>query len=190
VPSWFLRYLALEQAASLIRNYGAMFVPGLLQTEDYARAVLRLAYPRGAEDRLERRVSLRMQRQQILHVGAPPRVWVIVDEAALRSLVGGASVMRGQIRHLIDLAELPHVTVSVLPLRSGVSSAAGVPIGILRFREDALPDVVYLEQLTTATYPDTPADVDFYLDAMNCLVVEAETPEASVDRLLRMFWEI
>jgi hypothetical protein len=190
VPSWFQRYLALEQAASLIRNYGAMFVPDLLQTEDYARAVLRFAHRRGAEDRLERCVSLRIQRQRILYAAGPPRVWAIVDEAALRRMVGGAAVIRGQIRHLIDLAELPHVTVGVLPLQSGVSSAVGVPIGILRFHEDVLPDVVYLEQLTTAVYPDRPADVDFYLHAMNCLVVEAETPEASIAHLHRMFWEI
>jgi transcriptional regulator with XRE-family HTH domain len=179
VPAWFGPYLGLEQAASVIRGYEVQFVPGLLQTEDYARAVIRLGHDSAGESELERRVSLRMRRQGILHGPNPPHLWVVIDEGALRRPIGGRAVMRAQIRHLIDIAELPRVTVEMLPFSAGSHTATGGPITILRFPEDAIRDVVYLEQLTSAFYPDRQADIDHYWHVMNRLVTEAESPAAT-----------
>ena len=123
VPAWFDAYLGLEQAASLIRSYEVQFIPGLLQTEQYARAVLRLADDATGE-RLERRLAVRMHRKQILHRPSRPHLWAVIDEAALRRPIGGAAALRGQIEHLITIAELSHVKIPLLPFRSGGHAAA------------------------------------------------------------------
>lgn len=176
IPSWFEPYLGLEQSASVIRSYEVQCVPGLLQTEDYARAVIRLGHRAAGEFETEERVRLRMRRQHILTRADPARLWAIIDEGALRRPVGGRVVMRGQLQHLIDAAENPNVTIQVLPFTSSAHAAAGGPISILRFPEWELPDIVYLEQLNGAVYPDRPAEVERYWDAMNRLVTEAEPP--------------
>ncbi|MFC6084598.1 helix-turn-helix domain-containing protein [Sphaerisporangium aureirubrum] len=189
VPSWFEPYLGLEQAASVIRAWEVQFVPGLLQTEAYARAVAGLA--RGlSEADIDRRVELRMRRQSILTRPRPVRLWAVLDEAAVRRLVGGRDVMRAQIAHLIDMAALPNVTIQLMPFSHGGHAAAGGPVTILRMAEDLLPDVVYLEQLNSAIYPDKPAEVDQYWDVMNRLSVEAERADATVDSLRRILDEI
>jgi transcriptional regulator with XRE-family HTH domain len=180
VPSWFEAYLGLEAAASVIRSYEVQFVPGLLQTEDYARALIRLGHPCAPYSEIERRVSLRMQRQRLLHRPHPPKVWAVIDEAALRRPIGGAAIMRAQLEHLIEMAELSHVTIEIMPFSAGGHSAAGGAITILRFPEDQIPDVVYLEQLTSAVYVNKRADVDHYWHIMNRLVIEAEPPNTAV----------
>ncbi|MCG5218706.1 helix-turn-helix domain-containing protein [Streptosporangium sp. KLBMP 9127] len=184
VPGWFENYLGLEQAASVIRGYEVQFVPGLLQTADYARAVIRLGHPTARESEIERRVSLRMNRAQILHKPDPTKLWVVVDEAVLRRPMGGTATMRAQIQHLIELNALPNVTIQVIMLSTGGHAAAGGPIAILRFPERDLPDAVYLEQLTSAVYPDKPADVQGYWDVMNRLTLAAE-PAAATPGILR-----
>jgi transcriptional regulator with XRE-family HTH domain len=183
VPSWFEAYLGLEAAASVIRTYEVQFVPGLLQTEDYARAFIRLVYPRARYTEVERRVSLRMQRQRLLHRLHPPKVWAVIDEAALRRPVGGPATMRAQLEHLIEMAGLPHVTIEIMPFSAGGHSAAGGSMTLLRFPEDEIPDVVYLEQLTSAIYVNKRADVDRYWHIMNRLVIEAEPPSTTVTTL-------
>jgi hypothetical protein len=177
VPAWFEDYLGLEQAAQLIRSYEVQFVPGLLQTEDYARAVIGLRYQQAAA--VERRVRLRMQRQEVLQRPDPPHVWAVIDEAALRRPVGGTATMRAQLRHLIDITALSCVTVAIMPFSKGGHAAAGGPITILRFGEDQIPDMVYLEQLASAHYADRPAEVDEYWHIMNRVVIEAEPPTAT-----------
>jgi Domain of unknown function (DUF5753)/Helix-turn-helix domain len=176
LPSWFEMYLGLEQAASLIRTYEVQFVPGLLQTEEYARAVAVLGQPDGSAEEVERRVGLRMRRQELLTGGQAPVLWAVMDEAVLRRPVGGPQVMRRQLEHLVEATQLANVTLQVVPFRRGGHAAAGGPFSILRFCEPDLPDIVYLEQLTSALYLDKREDIDHYLAVMERLCVEAEPP--------------
>jgi transcriptional regulator with XRE-family HTH domain len=178
LPDWFEPYLGLESAASLLRNFELQFVHGLLQTQDYARAVTALSQSSSPQD-IERRVSLRMQRQELLASPDPPRVWFVMDEAALRRPVGGRHVMRAQLNHLLEVAALAHVTLQVVPFRRGGHAAAGGSFTILRFAAPDLPDVVYLEQLTSALILDDRSHVDHYMEVMNRLSAEAHTPVAT-----------
>ncbi|REE94918.1 helix-turn-helix domain-containing protein [Thermomonospora umbrina] len=184
LPAWFEVYLGLEEAASLIRAYEVHFVPGLLQTEDYARAIVRLGHPEAGEEEVERRVGLRLARQMRLMGPDAPAVWAVVDETALHRRVGGTAVMREQVRHLIEMSTLPNVTLQVVPLNVTGSTAAGGPFTILRFAEPALSDVVYLEHLTSALYLDKAGDVEAYLRAINGLSVAAGQPQET-QRLLQ-----
>jgi hypothetical protein len=190
LPSWFQPYIGLESAASLIRNYEVQFIPGLLQTRDYARAVVRLGHPRATPEEIERRVDLRVNRQQVLHRGDPPQFWAVVDEGALRRPVGGPKVMRVQIEALIEATSLPNIRVQVVPFRIGGHSAHGGSFSILRFAEPDLPDVVYVEQLTSALYLDKRDDIDQYAIVMETLCIEADPPERSRDILRRIAEEI
>ncbi|MDE1670904.1 helix-turn-helix domain-containing protein [Nocardia gipuzkoensis] len=180
LPAWFETYLGLEQAATTIRTYEAQFVPGLLQTADYARAVIQL----GNSDETERRVAIRMRRQEILDRVAAPTLWAVIDENALRRPVGGMEVLREQIEHLLVMADRPSIRIQVLPYSAGGHSAAGGPFSILRFPEPELADIVYTEQLTSSLYFDKQRDVELYMSVMNRLSVEALSPVASV-RFLR-----
>jgi len=176
LPDWFEIYIGLEQAASLIRSYEIQFVPGLLQTKDYARAVTVLGHTSASAQEIERRVSMRLERQELLTAPEPPTMWMVVDEAALRRPIGGTEVMRGQLEHLIEMSGLPNIVLQVMPLSHGGHAAAGGAFSILRFAEADLPDVVYLEQLTSAVYLDRREDVDRYMEVMNRLSAGAEGP--------------
>lgn len=189
LPSWFETYLGLEQAAEIIRTYEAQFVPGLLQTPDYARAVILLGHGQEPGSEVDRRVALRTRRQDILTRQEPPTLWAVIDEAALRRPIGGERIMRGQIEHLIRIAELPNVTVQLLPYSVGGHAAAGGPFTIVRFPESDLPDVVYLEQLTSALYLDKRNDLDQYQAVMNMLSVQAATPEETPQLLRALMQE-
>ncbi len=184
LPIWFEEYVGLEEAASQIRAYEVQFVPGLLQTEDYARAVIMLAYSNPKE--INRRVRLRMARQAILTRQDPPSLWAVLDEALLRRPIGGSGVMRAQLKHLIEMSQRPNVTVHVVPFKAGGHAAAGGPFSVLRFAEYDLPDVVYLEQLSSAQYLDKQDVVDRYLAVMERLRIEALTPAASAEALRAM----
>jgi len=190
LPDWFQVYVGLEEAASLIRLYEVQFVPGLLQTADYARAVVRLGQPGAAPEEIERRVSLRLGRQELLTKPGGPRLWAIVDEAALRRPIGGKEVMRAQLVQLIEATEEPQVTLQVMPFRTGGHAAEAGAFTIMRFPEPDLPDVVYLEQLTSALYLDKRDDVEKYTEVMERLSVESESPERSVDILSGMLEEV
>jgi len=187
MPDWFETYVGLEQATSLIRTYELQFVPGLFQTEDYAKAVTVLGHRSAPMAEIERRVSLRLQRQQILaRPDDAPRVWAVIDESALRRPLGGRNVMRNQLRRLLELTQLPQVTLQVMPFDRGGHSAAGGSFSILRFAEPELPDIVYIEQLTGALYLDRPEETDHYREVMNSLSAEAETPAESERQLRRL----
>jgi transcriptional regulator with XRE-family HTH domain len=183
LPGWFEPYLGLEEAASVIRNYEVQFVPGLLQTADYARAVIQLGYPDAPEGELQRRTALRMTRQQMLTRPDGPHFWAVLDEAALRRPLGSPEVMRGQIDHLLEAAELPSVTIQVIPFLAGGHSAAGGAFSLLRFPEPDLPDVVYIEQLTSALYLDRCEDVDSYQAVMERLCLQAATAAGTAELL-------
>jgi transcriptional regulator with XRE-family HTH domain len=180
LPDWFESYLGLESAATSIRSFETQFVPGLFQTEDYARAVTRLGHQTEPEPEIERRVGLRLKRQDLLSRARPPRIWVVMDEAVLRRPIGGAAVMRAQLFRLADVAELPGVRLQVVPFARGGHAAASGSFSILRFEEPDLPDVVYMEQLTSAVYLDQRTDVEHYLEVVDQLSSEALTPAATV----------
>jgi transcriptional regulator with XRE-family HTH domain len=179
LPHWFEAYVGLEEVATQIREYEVQFVPGLLQTEDYARAVTLLGHDTASAREIERRVRLRMQRQALLDREEPPNFWAVIDEAVLSRPAGSPATMRGQLKHLADMTQRPNVTIQVIPFQVGGHSAAGGPFSILRFAEPDLPDVVYLEQLTSALYLDKPDAVDSYLRVMERICMEAATPAAS-----------
>ena len=179
LPDWFESYLGLESAATSIRSFESQFVPGLFQTEDYARAVTRLGHQTAPESEIERRVRLRLKRQDLLSRTRPPRIWVVMDEAVLRRPIGGAAVMRAQLSRLVDVAESPGMRLQVVPFARGGHAAASGSFSILRFEEPDLPDVVYMEQLTSAVYLDQRTDVEHYLEVVDQLSSEALTPAAT-----------
>ena len=177
VPNWFEQYLGLEQSATTIRSYEVQYVPGLLQTRDYARAVIGLEHHNAPYDGLERRLTLRMTRQEILHrpVGATT-LWAVLDEAVLRRSIGGPETMRAQIEHLIAVSEtMSNVRLQVLPFSAGGHLALGGPITIVRFAEQDLEDIVYLEQLTGARYPEGD-EAARYQKIMDLLAIRAARP--------------
>jgi transcriptional regulator with XRE-family HTH domain len=183
LPNWFQSYLGLEAAASLIRSYELQFVPGLLQTPDYARAVILLGHGHAPAEEIERRVVLRMSRQKILTRPDAPQLWAVIDEAVLRRPIGGPAVLRAQLQALIDASQLPNVTIQVISFAAGGHAAAGGAFTLLRFPDQELPDVVYLEQLTSALYLDKREDVDHYAAAMERLCIEADPPARTVEIL-------
>jgi DNA-binding XRE family transcriptional regulator len=189
LPQWFRAYVDLEQAATLIRTYEGQFVPGLLQTDDYTRAVMGGALAETAEE-IERRVELRRARQALLERDNPPRLWAVIDEAALRRPVGGARVMRAQIERLLECAELPSVVLQVLPFGAGAHPAMVGAFTILRFADDDLPDIVYLEHLTGAVYLDKRDDVLRHLHVMESISVRAARPADSAVILAAIAKEI
>lgn len=181
LPSWFQPYLGLEESAELIRSYDTQFVPGLLQTDEYSRAVHELgAYP---PDETVRRVLLRKERQERFASGAL-RLWAIIDEIALRRPVGTTDIMRRQLEYLLEIAVQPRITIQVTPFDTGASHAAPGSFSILRFAADDLRDVVYVEQLTSALYLDKRADVDRYVQAMD-LISTTSTPPGQTTEFLR-----
>lgn len=186
LPSWFEAYVGLEAAAERIRAYEVQFVPGLFQTEAYATAVTRLGHAGATPEEVERRVRLRMTRQQLLERPGPPQLWAVVDEAALHRPIGGPDVMRDQLEHLIRLSERPNITLQVATFDSGGHAAEGGAFTILRFPEKDMPDVVYVEQLTSALYVDGRAEVDHYLEVMELLCVSAPAPEVTPEILSKI----
>jgi hypothetical protein len=186
LPSWFQAYLGLESAASLIRNYEVQFVPGLLQSADYARAVIKLGFSSASKEELDRRVELRMTRQELLTRANPPHFWGVIDEAALRRPIGGRTVLRGQLTKLVELTKLPNVTIQIVPFGAGGHAAHGGAFSILRFPDRDLPDVVYMEQMTSSLYLDKPEDLEHYATVMEQLCVEAEPPSRTLELLDRL----
>ena len=182
VASWFEIYLGLEQASSVIRTYQPQLVPGLLQTRDVARVVIQLGQPTPSEDEIEHRVALRMGRQEILTQPGAPQLWAVIEEASLWRL-HERSVMREQIDHLITMAELPNIALQVIPIHSGAHVALGGPFTILRFSDPDLPDIVYLEQLSSALYLDKEEDVQHYRTIMDQLCVQSKSPAETLSFL-------
>jgi transcriptional regulator with XRE-family HTH domain len=179
LPDWFETYLGLESAATTIRSFEIQFVHGLFQTEDYARAVTLLGHRAAPPDEIEQRVAVRLKRQDLLTRPTAPRIWSVMDEAVLRRPVGGPAVMRAQLSHLVEVAALPLVTIQVVPFARGGHAAASGSFTILRFAEHDLPDLVYIEQLTSAVYLEQRSDVEHYLEVADQLGGAALTPAAS-----------
>jgi len=189
VPPWLLSYLGLEDAASLIRAYEVHSVPVLLQTADYARAVIRQAHDDASDAEIDRRLELCRARQRILTRPDPSQFWAVLDEAVLRRRIGGQDVMRAQLEALIETSQLPNVLLQIASFRAGTHTSAGFPFTILRFSEPELADVVYMEQLTGSLYLDKPGEVDHYAATMERACRKAEPPDRTPVILRKMLKE-
>ena len=179
IPEWFQSYLGLEAEASLIREYAAELVPGLLQTADYARAFLTAPPAAAGEEEIARRVTVRMARQERLVGQDPPEYWAVLNEAVIRRPVGGPAVMRGQLGRLAELAALPHVNIQVLPFTAGVHPAMEGAFSTLDFPEPADPGVIYMENQAGSLYLEQPAEIDHYARMFSHLVAKALDPDQS-----------
>ncbi|MEU3520671.1 helix-turn-helix transcriptional regulator [Streptomyces sp. NPDC006654] len=167
LPTWFSAYVSLETGASTLRTYEPQYVTGLLQTHAYARHVLSGGFPHESDEDLARRVNLRLRRQALLERPDAPTLWVVMEEAVLHRVVGGPEVMREQIERLLEVSELKHVSVDVVPFTAGAHMGACAPFTYFRFAEPELPDVVYSEILSGAMYLDQRSDVVAHLEAHN-----------------------
>jgi Domain of unknown function (DUF5753)/Helix-turn-helix domain len=190
VPDWFQVYVGLEEAATLIRVYEVQFVPGLLQTEEYARAVVMQGSPGLSPDEVDNRVNVRLGRQRLFGKENAPRLWAIVDEAALRRPMGGRDVLAGQVKRLMEAVSEPNITLQVMPFKYGGHGAEGGAFTIMRFPEADLPDMVYMEYLTGAHYIDKPDEVEVYAAVMERLSVAGTSPEKTRDILADILKEL
>ncbi|MBR7829587.1 helix-turn-helix domain-containing protein [Actinospica sp. MGRD01-02] len=182
LPNWFEAFVGLETAASIVRTYEVQYIPGLLQCPEYVRSVVR-ANRSLSQDEVERRVEVRVRRQDVLNRPGAPVFWAVLDEAALRRPMGGVESMVPQIEYLIEKADQPNITIQLLPFSVGAHAAEGGAFAMLRFAEQELPDVVYLEHLTGAQYLDRPEDVEQYARVMDRISVDALTPEDTLHAL-------
>ncbi len=190
IPDWFSTYVGLESEASLIRTYEAQLVPGILQTEAYARAVLQAAPIPESAPEIERQVRLRLDRQASLDSDAPPQLRVILDESVVRRVVGGPKTMREQLDHLIAVSDETNIDIAVLPFEAGAHSGFDGPFVLLEFPpipepypDTAEPRVVYVDHLTGAHYLEEPRELVLYNAAWDRLATLADTPSKSRDAL-------
>ncbi|MET9905359.1 helix-turn-helix transcriptional regulator [Streptomyces sp. NPDC006476] len=190
LPDWFSLYVSLEGAAGIIRSYEPHFVPGLLQTEDYARAVMEAGTigQTGAEN-VERHVSLRMTRQKLLERPDPPHLWVIMDETVLKRPVSiRGEVMREQLDKLLEFAEHDRITLQVAEFRDGPHPGTYAPFSLFRFDEPELPDMVFTEYLTGALYLDSRTEVSAHLEVLDHMAARAASAQRT-KKILREYRE-
>ncbi|MFJ9905914.1 helix-turn-helix domain-containing protein [Streptomyces sp. NPDC101152] len=190
LPDWFSLYVSLEGAARIIRSYEPHFVPGLLQTEDYARAVMEAGtIGQSGPESIERHVSLRMTRQKLLERPDPPHLWVIMDETVLRRPVSiRGEVMREQLDRLLEFAERDRVTLQVAEFSDGPHPGTYAPFTLFRFGEPELPDMVFTEYLTGALYLDSRAEVSAHLEVLDHMTARAASAQRT-KKLLREYRE-
>jgi transcriptional regulator with XRE-family HTH domain len=179
-------YVGLEAAATSIRDYGLGIMPGLLQTADYGRAIVRAAVPKWVPEVVEQRVEGRMARQQLLHSDRPPRFEALVDESVLHRVVGSPAIMQAQLERLLELSELPNVTLRVIPYQAGALPAGNNKFIILGFAQATVSDVVFIEGLTGDLYLEDPRDVEIYELTFRTLTHLAASPEATRDIITAM----
>jgi transcriptional regulator with XRE-family HTH domain len=180
MPDWFGTYVGLEAEAAAIRTYEIQLIPGLLQTEGYARALFEAA-GLGAAESVEAKVAVRRSRQEILRGETPPQYWAVLSEAVLHRLVGGTEIMRDQLLYLVEMSELRNVTIQVIRWDAGAHPGMGPPFVILNFPDRADPEVTFVEYLTGALYLEKREEVDQYTLAFNHLVAAAISPQQSVE---------
>jgi hypothetical protein len=180
LPPWFRVFPGLEEAAELIRGYEPHCVPGLLQTEDYARATVSAGYPDAPRQETDRRVALRMGRQQLLARPDPPSLWLVIDEGVLHRLAGSPAVMHAQLDHLINAARQPGITLQVLPFAAGPHPAMYGTFHVFRFADQELPDIVCAENMTSAFYLDKPPEAAAYVHALDRICAQAAPASKTV----------
>lgn len=179
LPEQYMTFIGFEGEAESASNYESLFVPGLLQTEDYARAVITGVLPFASRDEVERRVEVRMERQEVLRGDNPLQLWGIVDEAALRRQVGSPAVMRAQFSHLLDASELPNVTFQVIPFDAGAHAGMPGSFIVLQFAEEAIPDVIYIDSMAGDLFLEAESDVRRYKLVFEHLRAVSASPDAS-----------
>ncbi|MFD4975978.1 helix-turn-helix domain-containing protein [Streptomyces sp. NPDC058424] len=180
MPEWFDRLVGLQEAAAAIRTFEIQYVPGLLQTAAYTRAVVERGLPTASAGEVQRRVELRIRRAQLLLRQDAPQVWAVLDESVLLRVLGSREVMREQLDHLVTMAQRPNVTVQIVPLDVTNASAPAIPITYLRFGGLDLPDVVYLEHIRSANFLEDRDETEEYRIALDRLADEALTPQESL----------
>ncbi|MBV9164151.1 MAG: helix-turn-helix domain-containing protein [Pseudonocardiales bacterium] len=189
VADWFQDYLGLEESASRIQEWEQQFIPGLLQTEDYARAIAGHGWSPLTSERVQSLVAVRMRRQELLSRPKPPKLWAVIDESVLHRPIGGRQVLLAQIEHLLNVTKRPHITLQVLPYQLSGYAAEG-SFTTLRFSEPELPDVVYIEHLSGALYLDKRSDTELYGRVFDRLTVDAHTPDHTRQFLMKRRAEI
>ncbi|MCL6670806.1 helix-turn-helix domain-containing protein [Streptomyces panaciradicis] len=183
MPEWFDRLVGLQEAADSIRTFEIQYVPGLLQTPAYTRVVVQRGLPSAPVREVERRVELRMKRAELLRRADPPQLWAVVDESVLLRVLGSRDIMREQLEHLIEMAQLPHVTLQIVPLDVTNASAPAIPVTYLRFGGLDLPDVVYLEHIKSATFLEDRDETEQYRVTLDQLADDALDPRQSLAHL-------
>ncbi len=186
LPEQYMNFIGFEGEARSSWNYESLFVPGLLQTEDYARAVITGVLPFASRDEVERRVEVRMERQEVLRNDNPLELWGIVDEAALRRQVGGQDVMRAQLRHLVDASELANITFQVIPFDAGAHAGMPGSFVFLQFADPAIPDVVYVDSMAGELFLEAESDIRRYRLVFEHLRAVAASPDASRSLLVSL----
>ncbi|WP_225652651.1 helix-turn-helix domain-containing protein [Streptomyces pseudogriseolus] len=189
MPEWFDRLVGLQGAAATIRTFEIQYVPGLLQTADYTRAVVERGLPNAPASEVQRRVELRMRRAQLLLREDAPQLWAVIDESVLLRVLGDRTVMREQLDHLAEMAARPNVTLQIVPLNVTNASAPAIPVTYLRFGGLDLPDVVYLEHIRSANFLEDLDETEEYRIVLDRLADEALTPRESVEMLRRTIEE-
>ncbi len=185
IPEWFEVYVGLEADATTISMYQAEFVPGLLQTADYARAVHRAYLINVSDEEINKRVAVRLARQEQLTAPDAPQLWAIVNEAVIRRAVGGASIMRAQLYRLVETSERPNVTLQVLPFSVGAHAAMASAFTMLSFPEPTDPDVIYIEYPTGTLYLEKTPEVQRYtliLDHLRAAALHVDDSRALLAR--------
>ncbi|MFF8392409.1 helix-turn-helix domain-containing protein [Streptomyces sp. NPDC016172] len=188
MPEWFDRLVGLQEAAATIRTFEIQYVPGLLQTPAYTRAVVERGLPNAPAGEVERRVELRRHRARLVSRDDAPQLWAIIDESVLLRVLGSTDVMREQLAHLVEMAERSNVTLQIVPLSVTNASAPAIPITYLRFGGLDLPDVVYLEHIKSANFLEDRDETEEYRIALDRLADEALKPRDSLE-LLRQTME-
>jgi transcriptional regulator with XRE-family HTH domain len=186
IPEWFQVYLGLEAEAAQIREYAAELIPGLLQTAEYARAFLQAPPAAASPEEVSRRIAVRLARQERLTADDPPEYWAVLNEAVIRRAPGDAQAMRAQLEHIAAVAELPHVSVQVLPFSAGVHAAMEGAFSALSFPEATDPDIVYMENQAGSLYLEEQAEIDRYTRMFSHLIAKALDPEESRRLIARM----
>ncbi|ABW10780.1 helix-turn-helix domain protein [Parafrankia sp. EAN1pec] len=179
LPEHYTAYISFEVEARTVRNYESLFIPGLLQTEDYARAVIRGNLPMASEKEVATRVQARMERQALLAGTSPLQLWAIIDEAALHREVGGPDVMRAQLHRLIDAAREPHVTIQLIPYTAGAHAGMQGSFIILDFPNPADPTIIYIDSMAGDLFLEAEADIRRYSLLFDNLRAVALSPDAS-----------
>jgi transcriptional regulator with XRE-family HTH domain len=190
LPGPYTTYITFEGEARCLLNYESLFIPGLLQTEPYARAALQRGLPTATGEEIRRLVDARMGRQAVLTRQPPLRLWTIIDEAALHRPVGGWNVMNAQLEHLTVAAELPQVTLQVLPYDAGGHPGMAGAFAILQFGEPSANDVVYIESQAADLFLESQLDVSHFAAIFEHLRAQALPPEASVSFIQRIISEL
>lgn len=183
LPEEYTAYISFEAEAAGVRNYESMFIPGLLQTEEYARAVIRGVLPMASRQEIEDRVQARLERQQVLTKDDPLKLWAIVDEAALRRMVGGAEVMQAQLRHLLDVTAGPHITLQVIPFGAGAHAGMPGAFVVMYFADPMDTDLIHIDSMAGDLFLESDADISRYNLMFDNLRAVALSPDASVTRI-------